>query len=463
MLLATSITIVAVMDHTSTLQKYGLFDAKVPRYTSYPPANRFAQDVGARFQRDWLAKVDPDDAISVYVHIPFCRRLCWFCACRTQGTKTLSPVEAYMDVLMLEVAAYHAALPDGIRLRRLHLGGGTPTLLSADLMQRFLDQIFALFDVTKDFEFSVEIDPTEAQPDVLDVLAKRRMTRASVGVQDFAPRVQRTIGRQQSFEQTQDVIETLRHNGVKSLNVDLLYGLPFQTAISIGDTLDQIASLRPDRIALYGYAHVPHVSKRQVMIPDTELPNAQARYGLARLAKDLLTTMGYEAIGIDHFALPSDSLTAKAKAGTLVRNFQGYTDDPCETLIGIGASAISRFPEGYVQNAVSTSAYSERVRARGLAGHKGISLTEEDRFTAALINDVMCHGVIHKDALARAFPDFTNLLQQRIEALTERFCELVVDTPERLTVRPEFLAATRLIAAALDQYSAEDHLHSLAV
>lgn len=454
---------VCAMDITSTLKQHGLFDAKVPRFTSYPPANRFAPGVGARFQRDWLAKVDPDAAISVYVHIPFCRRLCWFCACRTQGTKTLSPVETYVEDLVLEIQAYRAALPEGVKMRRLHLGGGTPTLLSAALMQRLLDSIFARFDPTKDFEFSVEIDPTEAKPEVLAVLAARKMTRASVGVQDFAPKVQKAIGRVQSFAQTQAVIDTLRRNGVHSLNVDVLYGLPFQTARSILDTLDRIVALGPDRLALYGYAHVPHVSKRQVMIPEAALPKPEQRYFLASLAKERLNALGYETLGIDHFALPTDSLTVAAKNGRMVRNFQGYTDDPCAVLIGIGASAISKFPQGYLQNAVSTSAYVDRVRTQGLAGHKGVALTPEDRFISALINDVMCNGALHKDALALAYPAFAALLTDRVQQVKNRFADLVIDTPNRLTVRPEFLAATRLIAAHLDISRTQEHVHSLAV
>lgn len=451
------------MDNTSTLRKHGLFDAKVPRYTSYPPANRFAQGVGARFQRDWLAQVDPAEGISVYVHIPFCRRLCWFCACRTQGTSTLSPVAAYVEDLLLELEAYRTALPDGIKMRRLHLGGGTPTLLSAELMKDLLDRIFGCFSQTADFEFSVEIDPTEAKPEVLAMLAARNMTRASVGVQDFAPKVQQAIGREQSFAQTRDVIETLRKGGVQSLNVDVLYGLPFQTAQSIADTLDQIVSLRPDRLAMYGYAHVPHVSKRQVMIPEDALPTPERRYVLASLAKDRLCALGYDALGIDHFALPTDSLTSAAQNGTMVRNFQGYTDDPCATLIGLGASAISKFPQGYVQNAVSTSAYVERVRTNGLAGYKGVNLTAEDQFISALINDVMCSGAIHKDDLAAVFPDFTDLLMYQLERIKKRFDDLVIDTPNALVVRPDFLAATRLIAAELDQSRTQEHLHSLAV
>ena len=451
------------MDHASTLREFGLFDAKVPRYTSYPPANRFVQGVGARFQRDWLARIGPDEAISVYVHIPFCRRLCWFCACRTQGTKTLSPVEAYVEVLLLEIEAYRKALPGRTKLRRLHLGGGTPTLLSADLMQRLLDRLFDTFGQTDDFEFSVEIDPTEAKADVLAVLAARGMSRASVGVQDFDDRVQAAIGRKQSFDQTREVIQTLRKNGVQSLNVDVLYGLPFQTSHSISVTLDRIASLRPDRLALYGYAHVPHVSKRQVMIPEDVLPDPEERYRLANLANDRLTSQGYKALGIDHFALPTDSLAAAARTGTMARNFQGYTDDPCTTLVGMGASAISKFSNGYVQNAVSTSAYVERIRMRGLAGHKGIALTSEDMYISALINGVMCNGEINKAALAVAYPEFKALLTRQIERLKERFGALLIDTADRLIVRPEFVAATRLIAAHLDQSRTPDHKHSLAV
>ena len=452
------------MDQVTTLRRYRLFDAKVPRYTSYPPANRFVPDTGARVHRGWLGAVGAGDPVSVYVHIPFCRRLCWFCACRTQGTKTLSPVANYVDTLLAEVATVaEGLLPPGLRMRRLHLGGGTPTLLSPELMEALLNTIKTQLTPDRDFEFSVEIDPTEVTSDILNTLCAHRLTRASIGVQDFDPDVQKAIGRMQGFEQTRKVVTALRQRGVKSLNIDLLYGLPFQTPESLIKTLDRVVVMQPDRIALYGYAHVPHVSKRQVMIPSEALPDAEQRFVMAQITKERLLEFGYEALGIDHFALPHDSLTKAAAMGMMSRNFQGYTDDPCATLLGFGASAISKFPQGYVQNAVSTSAYAQRVEAGGTAAHKGVILTADDYFVAALIDQMMCHGRIDASEIIARFPARRAELAAILSDLQLRFPDLLKGGAQQLEILPQFSAAARLIAAHLDQTRQHDHIHSLAV
>ena len=452
------------MDLVNTLRRNGLFDAKVPRYTSYPPANRFVAGIGARHQLDWMANVPGNEPVSVYVHIPFCRRLCWFCACRTQGTKTLAPVDAYLDRLVQEIDTVGAqALPQGIKMERLHLGGGTPTLLSGPQMSRLLDCVFACFDVVPGFEFSVEIDPTEASEEVLDVLLARGMKRASIGVQDFAPKVQAAIGRKQSFEDTQKIVSYLRCKGLEGLNVDFLYGLPHQTADSLARTIDQVVSLRPDRLALYGYAHVPHVSKRQVMIPDEALPGAEGRFVMSQIARARLEAFGYLALGIDHFALAHDGLAKAAGAGTMSRNFQGYTDDPCETLIGFGASAISKLPQGYVQNAVATSAYAKRVEDSGLAGHRGFELTHQDQFIAALVDRVMCIGAIRFEAIKDRFPDRSHDLAQLVDRIVGMYPELVELDRDALKIKEGYMACARLIAGQLDQTGVEPNHHSLAV
>ncbi|MEL7117652.1 MAG: radical SAM protein, partial [Pseudomonadota bacterium] len=317
-------------DH-ALLRRHGLFDAKVPRYTSYPPATRFAVPVGEENQAAWLAGVREGEEVSIYIHIPFCRRLCWFCACRTQGTQTLSPVASYVETLLTEVDAVRARLPDSVRMARLHLGGGTPTLLSPDLMDLLLSAVFDAFPKAEDFEFSVEIDPTEAAPGVIEALGRWGMTRASIGVQDFHEIVQKAIGRMQSFDETADAVRRLRKLDLHSLNFDLLYGLPFQTKERLAETIDQVLDLSPDRIALFGYAHVPKMSKRQVLIPESELPAPEARFELSSLAKGILEGAGYVTLGIDHYAKPEDSLARAMAERTMRRNFQGYTDDPCET------------------------------------------------------------------------------------------------------------------------------------
>ncbi|KNG95244.1 oxygen-independent coproporphyrinogen III oxidase [Pseudaestuariivita atlantica] len=452
------------MDHANTLRRFGLFDAKVPRYTSYPPANRFEPDVGAQNQGNWLRAVPQDKPVSVYVHVPFCRRLCWFCACRTQGTKTLAPVEAYLDVLFREIDLVAGALGEARPpMARLHLGGGTPTLLSGDMMTRLIDRIDAVFARSPEFEFSVEIDPTEAAQDVLDALAEKGMTRASVGVQDFDPRVQKAIGREQGFGVTQDVITRLRRNGVRSLNVDLLYGLPYQTSLGLLATLKQVVTLSPDRLALYGYAHVPHMSKRQVMIPSVALPDPERRYKMSAIARDQLVTWGFDALGIDHFARPGDSLAVAARNGRMKRNFQGYTDDPCDTLIGLGASAISSFPQGYSQNAVPTSAYNQRIGAGGLAGHKGLVLSGQDRFVRALISSLMCDGAIDPRHMAETYPSFTGDLRARLLDLDRTFPGALERTGGQLRLRPGLEPLARLLAARLDTSGTRPGIHSLAV
>ena len=452
------------MDIVNTLRAYGLFDAKVPRYTSYPPANRFLPDVGHVHQPDWLADIAPRDPVSVYIHIPFCRRLCWFCACRTQGTKTLKPVDDYLTDVIAEIRTVAARVPEGLKMARLHLGGGTPTLLTARQMNRLLDATFGAFGPTDDFEFSVEIDPTEADKAVLYELANWGMARASIGVQDFARDVQEAIGRTQSFDETQRVIDLLRADGVKSLNIDLLYGLPHQTAESLVSTLNNVVSLRPDRLALYGYAHVPHMSKRQVMIPADALPGVEARFGISRIAEDQLKLMGYQPLGIDHFALPHDSLARAAKAGRMRRNFQGYTDDPCTTLLGFGASAISQFPQGYVQNAVSTAVYRQRVQAEGLAAHKGYVLSPSDQMLSDLISRLMCDGRIDLATMTARHPGEAGSIASIFDTLTRTYPDAVrLSQANCLEIREGFAPMSRLMAARIDSARSMSEIHSLAI
>lgn len=378
------------MTHLDQLRSHGLFEAKVPRYSSYPDASHFENGVGQVNHSDWLHAIPRSDEISVYIHIPFCKRLCWYCACRTQGTKTSRPVNAYVEYLRQEIRTVRSILPFGVRMGRLHLGGGTPTILSAETMSILLDEVFGAFPKSDGFEFSVEIDPTDAKPAVLGALIKYGLNRASIGIQDFAPTVQKAMGRTQSFAETKVSVDFLRQNGGAALNCDLLYGLPHQTPDCFEQTLDQVLSLNPDRLSVGGYAHVPWVSKRQAMIKETDLPTTEMRYALASLAKDVLAAKGYEAIGMDNYARPGDSLCQAQKNGSVRRNFQGYTDDQCVTQIGIGASAISKFRQGYVQNAIATSAYQDRIGHTRLAGYKGYVMTRKDKVIADIIEDLLC-------------------------------------------------------------------------
>lgn len=451
------------MENIDRLCQHGLFDARVPRYTSYPPANHFGPDTGAKYQHDWLAAVPRDAPISVYVHIPFCRRLCWFCACRTQGTKTLRPVAAYIDRLVAEIAQLRARLPDGLRMGRLHLGGGTPTLLSPQMMTRLTKALTTAFPPTPAWEFSVEIDPTEVSDALLETLRHLGMNRASVGVQDFAPKVQSAIGRPQSLAQTRAVTEKLRALGVPGLNLDLLYGLPHQTSDSFAASLAQAVDLGPDRIALYGYAHVPWMSKRQVMIDGATLPDARARFALSEAARASLLDRGYLPIGLDHFALAGDGLARAAATGRLRRNFQGYTDDTAATLIGFGASAISRFAQGYVQNAVATHAWQERIDAGQLAGHRGYRLDPRDKLLARAIEDLMCQFRLSPAALTKEFPSEAQAIKAIAARLQSRYANVLTQESGDLVLVPGAEPLVRVVAASLDAFLGTETAHSAAI
>jgi oxygen-independent coproporphyrinogen III oxidase len=281
------------MTHESQLTRLGLFDARVPRYTSYPTAPHFAPGVGESAFVQWIQAIPAGSAISLYLHVPFCRRLCWFCACRTQGTSSDIPVRAYAATLKAEIALLKRHLAPGITLSRLHWGGGTPTLLPADLMRDLADTIFATVPMGDGAEFSVEIDPNEIDEDRLDALAASGMNRASIGVQDFDPEIQKTIGREQSYDLTRRVADMIRARGVRSLNADILYGLPHQTRTRIADSVQKLLTLTPDRVALYGYAHVPWMSRRQQMIPSDAMPTPEERLGLFETARQLFTWDGY--------------------------------------------------------------------------------------------------------------------------------------------------------------------------
>lgn len=441
----------------------GLFDARVPRYTSYPTAPHFGDATGPGDFGDWIAGLAPRREISLYVHIPFCRRLCWFCACRTQGTQKQAPVVSYLETLKQELQLLAATLPKGIHLSRLHWGGGTPTLLSGDMIRDLAESIFSVAPLAGDAEFSVEIDPNELDTERVDALAEMGMTRASIGVQDFDPEIQKVIGRQQSFEITQRAADMIRDKGIESLNTDILFGLPGQSREKMTQSVQKLLSLNPDRIALYGYAHVPWMARRQSMIPSDTLPSPQERLALFDTAHELLTWDGYEAIGIDHFARPEDGLAKAQKAGRLRRNFQGYTDDQSDALIGLGASSISRLPQGYAQNAPATSAYVGHIRSGSFATTRGHRLSSEDRLHARMIEMIMCDFRIATDELVRDFGVGRDHVRRLLDRANERFENGLKVDDKGLNIPEDMRPLTRMIARQFDLYDMSVHGHSSAI
>lgn len=438
------------MEKIDQLRQYGLFDARVPRYTSYPPAHNFQYDAGHKNQAQWLQALPENAGVSVYIHVPFCKRLCWFCACRTQGTKTTAPVDSYVESLKQELSKVADTVSGKLKMTRLHLGGGTPTLLTPKMLSSLLNSVHAVFDTQPSFEFSVEIDPTAVSDSVLDTLVEFGLSRASIGIQDFAPQVQEAIGRSQSLIQTQQVIASLRNRGVKNVHLDLLYGLPRQTSDSFAQTLENATAMGADRLAIYGYAHVPWMSKRQVMIKKDDLPLRDQRFAWASMARHSLVAGGYEPIGIDHFALPFTGLSVANRQGTLRRGLQGYTDDPAETLIGLGASAISRFAQGYVQNTTATSSYQKQIKAWGLAGQKGHVLTQRDGLAARIIEDLMCRFSLRMDPLLAAFPDQSDIIEATQKALLTQYPDIFTVRGGDLDLKPYAQPLVRMVAHHVD-------------
>ncbi|SIS64527.1 oxygen-independent coproporphyrinogen III oxidase [Phaeovulum vinaykumarii] len=451
------------MEQESQLTRLGLFDARVPRYTSYPTAPHFSEAVGATNFVEWVEAIPEGSSISLYMHVPFCRRLCWFCACRTQGSQSDTPVRSYAEVLLTEIALLKKHMPRGVTLSRLHWGGGTPTMLPPDVMRTVAAALFDVAPLGADGEFSVEIDPMECDGPRLDALVESGMNRASIGIQDFDPEIQQIIGREQGYDDTRKAVDMIRERGVTSLNADILYGLPKQSRERISETVQKVLSLTPDRVALYGYAHVPWMARRQTMIPTEDLPSPQERLGLYDTARKLFVWDGYDEIGIDHFARPHDGLSVALKAGKLKRNFQGYTDDQAPVLVGLGASSVSKFPQGYAQNAASTSDYTKAIRAGRFSTHRGHVFTDDDNLRSRMIEALMCDFRIDANEITTTFGISPTRLAEMFDEAAKVFGEMVEITPEGLYIPEKGRPLTRMIARIFDAYDLSKAGHSSAI
>ena len=440
-----------------------MFAANVPRYTSYPTAPHFHPGVTGATYRDWLGRLDPATPLSLYVHVPFCDSLCWFCACHTTAVNHYAPVKAYCDLLLTEIDRAADALPARMAVRHIHWGGGSPPMLGTEDITRLNAKLRERFDVLADAEFAVEIDPRGFTPTMAAALAVAGVTRASLGVQDCDPAVQRAINRMQSDDETFDAIAHLRAEGVSSINIDLVYGLPRQSLESWKNTLDFILWLKPDRIAVFGYAHVPAFKKHQALIPTELLPDVEMRYRMAEQARHLLCAHGYAAIGIDHYAMCTDALAHAAASGTLCRNFQGYTTDNAGALLGFGASAISALPQGYTQNIVSVPEYRAALAKDALPVARGVALDRNDRLRRAIIERLMCDLSVNLCALSRDYmPDGADM-EDAFIALSRLPEGVVILDGSRLTIAPEWRAAARMVSACFDQYLEGSTHHSVAV
>jgi len=429
------------------------FAARVPRYTSYPTAPHFHAGIDQAVYRKWLAELPADIPLSLYLHIPFCDTLCWFCGCHTAVVNHYAPVKAYCDLLIREMAMVSEALGPARRVTHIHWGGGSPTMLHCDDILRLTQELRSRFDIASDAECAVEIDPRGLTQDCVDAFAQAGLSRASIGLQDTDPQVQKAINRIQSGEETARAVTMLRSAGVKSINLDLLYGLPKQSLKSWEETLHFALTLEPDRLAVFGYAHIPSFKKHQALIPEHLLPDLETRLCQVEMANLILGANGYVPVGLDHFAKPQDSMARASSAGSRTRNFQGYTIDTATALIGLGASAIGALPQGYVQNASAVPTYRAALAQGHLPVARGIALSRDDRLRRHVIERLMCDLKVDLAKACRDFGAAPGTLRSAFPKLSPLIqAGAVLVDGDTVSIAPQWRVAARLVCAAFDAY-----------
>lgn len=434
------------------------YDRPGPRYTSYPTAPQFHQlFAGEDYQRAAaLSNQAPAKPLSLYIHIPFCKSLCYYCACNKIITQKTHRAVEYLDYLKREVAMQSVLFDKQRKLTQLHLGGGTPTYLTSEQLSELMDCLRGHFnlDESDDHEFSIEVDPRTVDTDRIADLRRQGFNRLSFGVQDFDEDVQRAVNRLQSEQQVYDLVAAARAAKFKSVSVDLIYGLPLQTVKSFDTTLSKIIALKPDRIATYSYAHLPQMVRAQRMIRPEDMPPPERKLELLELTIARLTAAGYVYIGMDHFALPDDELVLAREKGTLQRNFQGYSTHAQCDLIGLGNTAIGMVADSYGQNLKELSKYYAAIDSGKLPIHRGYRLSQDDKVRREVIVDLMCHGRIdfakiekHHDIEFNAY--FAESLAKLAEAEADG---LIQRSSQELILLPQGQLMMRNIAMAFDAY-----------
>ena len=448
---------------TDLAKSYG--DERLPRYTSYPTAPHFSPAIGAGTYAKWLAELPASLSASLYLHVPFCRKMCWYCGCHTQVVRRNALIESYQEVLCREVELVSETIGRRIKVEHIHFGGGTPTILPPEAFTELMATIRQSFFVLPEAEIAIEIDPRTLTTEMVEALALAGVNRASLGVQSFDASVQVAINRVQSLAQTATATNELRRAGITGVNFDLIYGLPHQTVASCLDTVRKCLELRPERFSVFGYAHVPSFKKHQRKIDEAYLPDGRGRHDQSCAIANALKEAGYVQIGLDHFALPEDSMAKAFAEHRLKRNFQGYTTDTSEVLLGFGASAIGHLPQGYVQNEVGVPVYSQAMSEGRLATVKGYALTEDDRLRADIIERIMCDSAADLGAICARHGAKADTMLKSAPRLKTLISDGVVKLDgDQLAVANDSRFLLRSVAAAFDAHlEAAQHRHSRAV
>ncbi len=429
------------------------YDQRVPRYTSYPTAPHFSSKVTAETYRQWLIELDPGLPLSLYIHIPFCDSLCWFCGCHTKIVRRHAPIGAYLEVLLKEIELVADLLGLRCEISHLHLGGGTPTILEPDEFQRLFDVLRRRFAFRPDAEIAVECDPRGLDLNLVEAMAAAGVNRASLGLQDLNPQVQRAVNRLQSFDETERAVAALRAAGISSINIDLMYGLPHQTVTRVLATIEAVLTLAPERVCLFGYAHVPWMKSHQRLIDEPALPGPAERLAQYLAGAQRLQEAGYVWIGLDHFALPNDALAIAAREGGLHRNFQGYTTDGAPVRLGFGPSAIGTLPRGYLQNAAPMHAYRDAVEAGQLPIARGLVLDDDDRLRAAVIERLMCELRVDLTQVCKGFGRDPDVFAAEWAGLSALEADGLVELDDKIIrVTEQGRPFVRVVCAGFDSY-----------
>lgn len=441
-------------------------ERSVPRYTSYPTAPHFGPQVTGSLYADWLSRLPAQEELSLYLHVPFCRDICHYCGCHTKASRRDAPIAAYAETMIEEIRLVRGKIGGKRHVCHIHWGGGTPSLLPRDSFLRIVQTLRESFDIASDCEHAIELDPRYVTTQLADTLHEIGVTRTSLGVQDLDPGVQRAIGRIQPLETVRSAVEALRDAGLNAINFDLMYGLPGQTRETIAETARQAIMLAPSRIALFGYAHVPWMKKNQRLIDESLLPDSTMRRALSDFARGLLISNGFEAIGLDHFARPEDPMSVAYRAGTLRRNFQGYTTDRAETILGFGTSSIGHLPQGFVQNAPDVKAWARMVQDGIAPVVRGIVLDDDDRARSAIIERIMTDYCVNFESIGQQFGFNKHQFDDALQRLTDMEDDglVTIGADGLITVTPAGRPYVRIVAAVFDRYLERNQArHSVAV
>jgi len=429
------------------------YEGNFPRYTSYPTAPNFSADFDSISYQNWLEQITNQN-LSLYFHIPFCDQLCWYCGCFTTVTKRYEPIKSYIESLEKEIALVSKILKGkGNKISHIHFGGGSPTILAADDFLRLVTTIKNSFELEEAAQIAIEIDPRNIDEEKVSAYAKAGVNRASIGVQDFNEEVQKAINREQSFDVVKNAVDLLRKYQISAINFDLIYGLPKQTTQGVLKNIEISLKLNPARIALFSYAHVKWKKKQMRLIDEADLADSKTKIEMYDLAAKELVKSGYASVGLDHFVLPDDEMFSDYKAKKLKRNFQGYSSDKGDFIIGFGLSSIGYLSQGYVQNSLDFEEYKKLLNALKLPVKKGCEISVSDKMRKKIIDSLMCYFEVDLKAIAQEFDlaeDYFAAEILRLESLKKD--GLVFFEDSVVKVNQNFPQILRVVCAAFDEY-----------